>query len=279
MDLLRLGTVVITGAAAGTSHIYSSEHCDQGDDQLTDSMFSDAESVIACLFAQYGCKQIYLGGSRTATLDECRRKILAVHPSVQVFVRKLDQSDEGDVDTFFASVVQSFTRIDFAVNLVCQDREPQATVDISAEDYARSYTVYQRGAFLIQRALLRQLLKQEMLPGFGSRGSIVNVVELGATASLADRPLAAAVANAIVGLSKTDAFDYATDAIRINCIAADEALKLQKGIGVGEKALLRSMEGMRSVANATAWLSSPGSGWLTGLVVPVDKGRNLNCVW
>lgn len=68
------------------------------------------------------------------------------------------------------------------------------------------------------------MLEQNILPQFGSRGSIVNIVELGPTASLSDRPLSAAVANAIVGLSKTDAFDFTPDKIRVNCIAADEAL-------------------------------------------------------
>ncbi|OCT45436.1 hypothetical protein CLCR_06439 [Cladophialophora carrionii] len=108
-------------------------------------MITDTESVIPCLFAQYGCQQIFLGDSQLRNLDECRRKILAAHPSVQVLVKEFDRSDEADVDAFFTAVVQSFTRIDFAVNLVCQDQNPRATVDISAEDYTRSYTVYQRG--------------------------------------------------------------------------------------------------------------------------------------
>lgn len=122
------------------------------------------------------------------------------------------------------------------------------------------------------------MLEQDILPQFGSRGSIVNIVELGPTASLSDRPLSAAVANAIVGLSKTDAFDFTPDKIRVNCIAADEALNAKGEVEKGRTEASRSGEGLKSVANTACWLSSPGSSWLTGLVIPVDRGSSLNSI-
>ena len=62
------------------------------------------------------------------------------------------------------------------------------------------------------------MLKQEIHPESKCRGSIVNVVELGPTVLLANYPVLAAVANAVIGLSKTDAFDYMQDKIRVNCL-------------------------------------------------------------
>ncbi|KAK6365279.1 hypothetical protein LTS17_011512 [Exophiala oligosperma] len=223
-------TVVITGAAA------------------------DTDSVIACILAEKGCGQIFLGDSGLQSLQESRDKILSRHPSTRVFVKAFNRSEEAEVHKFFVDIMRVFERIDIAVNLVCQNQAPQATAEISLEDYARSYTVFQRGAFLIQRDLLRQMLEQDILPQSKTRGNIVNIVELGPTSSLADRPLSAIVANAIVGLSKTDAFDFAPDNIRVNCIAASEVL----------------------TTTSAEEAEKPAS---TSDVVPIDRGSSLHSTW
>jgi NAD(P)-dependent dehydrogenase (short-subunit alcohol dehydrogenase family) len=92
-------------------------------------------------------------------------------------------------------------------------------------------------------------------------------------------PITAQIANAIIGFSKTDACDYAADSIRVNCIAAGEVMltKTRPELAGGVP-LPRKGEEM-DVANAALWLSLPGSGWLTGLVVPVDGGRGLHHWW
>lgn len=135
-------------------------------------------------------------------------------------------------------------------------------------------------AFLIERALLRQMITQDALAESSDcRGSIVNVVDYGPTPSLADLPVLAMVAFAIIGFSKTDACDYAEDRIRVNCIAASEVLitktkpELPGGVPLPRKGM------PDDVANAAVLLSSPNSSWLTGLVVPVDGGRSLHHWW
>ncbi len=133
---------------------------------------------------------------------------------------------------------------------------------------------------MVQRALLRQMLKQDTVPECGDcRGSIINVVDHGPTPTLADYPVLATVAFAIIGFSKTDACDYAPDKIRVNCLAASEVMiekakpELPGGVPLPRKGI------PNDVANAAVWLSSPGSSWLTGLVVPVDGGRSLHHWW
>ena len=123
------------------------------------------------------------------------------------------------------------------------------------------------------------MLKQEVLDGWDCRGSIVNVVDYGPTPSLAEHPIVAAVANAIIGIGKTDACDYAQDKIRVNSVAASEILitkskpELPGGVPIPKKGTVDD------VANTVLWLSLPSSSWLTGLVVPVDGGRSLNHFW
>lgn len=123
------------------------------------------------------------------------------------------------------------------------------------------------------------MLKQDILEDSDSRGSIVNVVEYGPTPSLADYPIVAAVANAILGMSRTDAADYAQDNIRVNSVAAGEVLLTKEKPELPGGVPLPRKGKPDDVSNAVTWLSSPSSSWLTGLVVPIDGGRNLNHFW
>lgn len=123
------------------------------------------------------------------------------------------------------------------------------------------------------------MLKQDSRGGQDCRGSIVNVVDYGPVPTLAEHPVIAAVANAVIGISKTDACDYAHDQIRINCVAASEIMvpklkpELPGGVPLPRKGTAED------IANTVLWLSSPTSSWLTGLIVPVDGGRSLNHFW
>ena len=253
-------------------------------------------------FARCGCQQIFLGDTALQGLEDCRDKIVAHYASVNVHIKAFDRSSEDDVDQFYAGVTEALDRIDFAVNLTSQTQESQVATGLSIPDYDRMFSIYQRGvgvygpflpnsvllrhaysvstqAFLIERALLRHMLKQEVLDETDCRGSIVNIVELGPTASLAAYPILAIVANAIVGVSKTDACDYAQNRIRVNCIAASEVLvKKQKPELPGGVPLPR-MGRPDDVANLAAWLSCPASSWLTGVVMPIDGGRSLDNIW
>jgi NAD(P)-dependent dehydrogenase (short-subunit alcohol dehydrogenase family) len=122
------------------------------------------------------------------------------------------------------------------------------------------------------------MLSQPNHPSTGGRGSIVNVVEHGPPPTLVNNPIVAAIAFAIIGMSKTDAVDYAQDQIRVNCIAAGEVLiektkELPGGVPLPRKGTVED------IANAVVWLSGEGSRWLTGLVVNVDGGRSLHHVY
>ena len=98
------------------------------------------------------------------------------------------------------------------------------------------------------------MLKQDVLVATDCRGSIVNVVDYGPIPTLADSPIVAAIANAIVGLSKTDACDFAQDKIRVNCVASAEVTvakakpELPGGVPLPRKGT------PEDVANAAVWL-------------------------
>lgn len=123
------------------------------------------------------------------------------------------------------------------------------------------------------------MLRQDVLPASDGRGSIVNVTDHGPTPTLANFPVVAAVASAIIGMSKTDACGYAPDKIRVNCVAASEVMMEKHGFELAGGVPLPRKGQPQDVANAVLWLSSTNSSWLTGLVVAVDGGRSLHHLW
>jgi NAD(P)-dependent dehydrogenase (short-subunit alcohol dehydrogenase family) len=211
-----------------------------------------------------------------------------------VYIAEFDRIDEVSVNQFFSRVKETVGQVDFAVNIHSQAHEPELPVGHDIDAYDQNFKTYQRGvcisaqlpqtlcinewftqAFLIQRGLLRQMLPQPINPSTSSRGSIVNIVEHGPTPTLVDIPIVAAIAFAIIGMSKTDAVDYAQDKIRVNCIAAGEVL-IEKTKDFPGGVPLPRKGTVDDLANVAVWLSAPGSSWLTGLVVPVDGGRSLH---
>jgi 3-oxoacyl-[acyl-carrier protein] reductase len=123
------------------------------------------------------------------------------------------------------------------------------------------------------------MLKQNIQADTECRGSIVNIVEFGPPILQAQDPVAAAIANAVIGMSKTDSFDYMPDKIRVNCIAASEVLNADPEANPRSGVCSLRKGKPEDVASAAAWLSSPVSSWVTGMIMTVDGGSHLNSFW
>lgn len=133
-------------------------------------------------------------------------------------------------------------------------------------------------AFLIQRCALRHLQHNPRPSDQSIRRSIVHVVPYATPLTLTDHPVLALTSNAIIGMCKTDAFDYAPDGIRVNCVAAADVL-LGKRQAPDQVFPLGRQGTPEDVAHIVSFLSSPKASWLTGLVIPVDGGRSLSGFW
>ncbi|KIX96482.1 uncharacterized protein Z520_07748 [Fonsecaea multimorphosa CBS 102226] len=258
-DLLSGGTAVVTGAASGIGR------------------------ATAIAYARDGCSNLLLGDLSVAGLEETRKLILDSYKEVKVEISLLDVADEEVVEQFFSKGVQTFGRVDFAANVAGYAHKAAPIHDLSESEYEKSYAVNQKGVFFCERAEIRQMLKQEPLPQFGYRGSIVNVTSLCATISINGLAAYSATKGGILGLTKTDALDYGPQNIRINAVAPGNTLTpmVVNAMPANHLDLFASMTPLRrnavpeDIANAIVWLSSPRAAYITGISIPVDGGMNL----
>lgn len=239
--------------------------------------------AIAIAFARDGCSNLGLGDLNLAGLEETKSIIQSQYPKTEVELKTMDVGDDSSTDKFFQTVVDRFGRIDFGVNVAGYAGKLAPVHEMSEEEFTKYYVVNQRGVFFCERALLRQMLKQQPLDGYECRGSIVNITSLSATAPLNNLAAYSASKGGALGLSKVDALDYGPDRIRVNVVAPGntETPMLKKAAGdEGLKVLAAATPFGRNarpedIANAVVWLSGPNAAFITGITLPVDGGFSL----
>lgn len=134
-----------------------------------------------------------------------------------------------------------------------------------------------------ERAALREMLKQDPLPGFEQRGSIVNVGSLCSTIAIPGLSVYSGTKGAVLGFTKTDALDFGPHKIRINMVAPGNTITPMLMGAMGKKHIehfsantpLRRLGNPDDIANVIVFLSSPRAAYITGISIPVDGGMNL----
>jgi NAD(P)-dependent dehydrogenase (short-subunit alcohol dehydrogenase family) len=134
-------------------------------------------AAVAKGFARSGCTKIAITDINLDTLKQTKNAILSIDPSIKVFDRAGDISDETFVDSFTDQVTSKFSRLDYAVNCAgVLGGKPVKQVEMTMDAFDRLNNINYRGSWLSSRAQLRNMLKQEPLSEQpGQRGSIVNI--------------------------------------------------------------------------------------------------------
>ena len=192
-------------------------------------------------------------------------------------VVRCDVADEAQVQALVALTVELFGRLDCAVNnaAITPDTLPIAEADMAIFD--KVLNVDLRSVMLCMKYEIRQFLAQ------GSAGSIVNV---GSVSSVRPQPNNAAYVAAkhgVIGLTKTGSLEYAPKGIRVNAVlpgAIDTPMLRGALDGTGlteaEFAPALSLFGRfgkpEEVAEASAWLCSDASSYVTGHSLAVEGG-------
>lgn len=177
-------TVIVTGAGSGIGESICVEFGALGANVVcADIRMEEAERV-------------------AKVIDATGAKSLAV---------QVDVSDELQVRRMVEAAAEKFTTIDIMINNAGIISGFKHTIDLSVEEWDKTFAVNTRGVFLGCREVLPYMLKQ-------GHGKIINAAsQMGKTAGDIIPHYAGSKA-AVILLTKTLAKEYATKNITVNCI-------------------------------------------------------------
>ncbi|WP_332671968.1 SDR family NAD(P)-dependent oxidoreductase [Aromatoleum sp.] len=195
----------------------------------------------------------------------------------EAFFQRADVSVAFDVDALVAAAVSRFGRLDVAINnaAVSPDTKPLAEMDEA--DFDRVIAVDLKGVALCLKYELAQMIRQ------GQGGSIVNI---GSVSSFRPQPTNGAYVaakHAVIGLTKVAALENGGHDIRVNAVApgaidtpmlrgALDAMKVSEAEYAPTLSVLNRFGAPTEVAQASLWLASDLSSYVTGSTIHVDAG-------
>ena len=190
---------------------------------------------------------------------------------------KTDVTVRADVEAMVAKTVEKFGRLDGAVNnagIAGAVLTPIA--DISDEDWFATINTNLNAVFMCMKFEIPAMLAS-------GGGSIVNMSSIiGLAGSDIGHAAYSASKHGVIGLTKTAAFEYAKQGIRVNAVCpglthselVDNALEAIPGLA--EKFLVDVPMGRiaetQEIANAVLWLSSDEASFVTGQALAPDGG-------
>ena len=190
---------------------------------------------------------------------------------------RTDVSRAADAEAVVRTAVERYGRLDCAVNnaAVTPDTHPIAALD--EQEFDRVLAVDLKGVALCLKYEIAQMLEQ------GDGGAIVNI---GSVSSVRPQPNNAAYVAAkhgVIGLTKVASLENAPQGIRVNtvCPGAIDTPMIRgaletAGTTEAEFAPVLSLFGRfgqpEEVAQASLWLCSDQSSYVTGAVLAVDAG-------
>jgi 3-oxoacyl-[acyl-carrier protein] reductase len=189
---------------------------------------------------------------------------------------RCDVAKKAEFAATVADTLAAFGRLDILVNNAGTTHVNKPMLDITEDEYERTFAVNVKGVFFGCQAVV---------PVFRQQGGGV-IINIGSTAGLRPRPgLSAynATKGAVHTLTKALAVELGGDRIRVCAIApvaTDTPLLpsfLGPGAGMREKFTatvpLGRLAQVQDIANAALFLASDDAEFVTGNIVEVDGGR------
>lgn len=191
-----------------------------------------------------------------------------------IFVQA-DVSNAEQVRAMIARAVETYGRLDYAVNNAGMEAQPAPTADCAEADFDRTVAVNLRGTFLCMKYEIQQMLKQGM-------GAIVSTSSIAGMVGVAGMPAYTAAKHGIIGLTRTAALEYSKAGIRVNAVCPGAtrtpmvkqiiAAMPEIGKGMEENHPIGRIAEPEEVAEAIVWLCSDSASFVTGHALAVDGG-------
>lgn len=231
-------------------------------------------AATAQVFAGYGAK-VVVSDINAAAAEETAESVRALGGDALVVL--CDVGEEEQVKALVDQTVRHFGRLDCAVNnaAITPDSLPIADADMDVWD--RVIRIDLRAVMLCMKYEIRAFLSQ------GSGGSIVNVSSVSGVRPQPNNSAYVAAKHGVIGLTKTGSLEYAGQNIRVNAVLpgaintpmfrdALEANGFQESDFAAALSLFGRIGKPEEVAEASAWLCSDASSYVTGHSLAVEAG-------
>ncbi len=186
---------------------------------------------------------------------------------------KTDVSQESEIQMMVAKVVETYGRLDCAVNNAGVDGDTALTADCSTQNWDRVIGINLTGVFLGLKYQIPQMQKQ-------GGGAIVNIASTMGVVAHQNVPAYVASKHGVVGLTKSTALGYVTDNIRVNAVCPGNTRTaildhvMREMPEVFEPLMAATPIGRlaepEEIANAIVWLCSDAASYTTGHAMVVD---------
>ena len=226
----------------------------------------------AQIFAREGAKVVVVDLSRENGEETCG--LIRKSGGEAIFV-EANVGSSADVQRMVRTAVETFGGLDCAINnAVCNiNRHPLA--DITEEDWNRAQEVNYTGVFLCMKYEIKAMLAR-------GGGAIVNVGSGNEHSAKPGLSWYLSAKQAIYGMTKVAALDYAAQGIRVNAIGPGSmwtpALREQAAKNPKHVETLQGLTPLRriaepeEVAEAAVWLCTPAASYVLGHTLVADGG-------
>lgn len=188
-----------------------------------------------------------------------------------------DVSNAASVERMVAATVERYGRLDCAVNNAAAAPDTHPVTEFDEAQFDRIMAVDLKGVALCMKYEIRQFLAQ------GGGGAIVNISSVSGVRPQPNNIAYVGAKHAVIGMTKTAALEYGAQGVRVNSVgpgavdtpmmtAALEQLQMTEAEFAPVLSLLNRFAQPREIAEASLWLCSDASSFVTGALFMVDAG-------